>query len=534
MSLFFKIADHPSEFEQIEKLNYQTFVEEIPQHGENPTQKLRDRFHDENTYIIGLKKEQVIGMICVRNQRPFSLDQKIGKVEEHLPVQVENLCEIRLLAVDPAYRNGRVFVGLTQALIRYCLKMGYDAAIISGTTRQQKLYKHLGFQPFAYLTGNEKAAFQPMYLTKAIFEASDIGKILKEPVNFMPGPATIVDEVQSAFISSPYSHRSKEFDHLLTYVQEQLTTLTKAPFVQILQGTGTLANDVIAGQLSLLDGKGLILINGEFGNRLMDHARRWQLSFDHYEVGWGEAFQYDQISQLVQEKKYQWLWAVHCETSTGVLNNLESLKEISQKHNVKLCLDCVSSLGAVPLNLEGVTFASGVSGKTLGSYTGLSFVFHQEKVQPSLCLPRYLDLGSYVEANGVPYTQSSNLVEAFAQALKKYEHPNEVYNQIKNRYEKIRKALEEMDWNVLAPWEHAAPLIMTIEFSEAKKAKTIGDNLFLNGFLLHYESSYLQKRNWLQISCMNKMSEKDIKKLLETLSRFRDKENISKLSNHSI
>ncbi|GIN74596.1 acetyltransferase [Bacillus sp. J14TS2] len=522
MSLFFKIADHPAEFVQIEKLNYQTFVEEIPQHGENATQQLRDRFHNENTYIIALKKDQVIGMICVRHKRPFSLDQKIGEVEEHLPVQAENLCEIRLLAVDPDHRNGRVFVGLTQSLIRYCLKMGYDAAIISGTTRQQKLYKHLGFQPFAHLIGDAKAAFQPMYLTKAIFEASDIGKILKEPVNFMPGPATIADEVQLAFTSSPYSHRSKEFDHILTHVQKQLTTLTNANFVQVLHGTGTLANDVVAGQLSLLNGKGLILNNGEFGKRLMDHAKRWQLDFDQYQVEWGEPFPFDQVSQLVHENQYEWVWAVHCETSTGVLNSLERLKEISQKHNVKLCLDCVSSLGAVPLNLEGVTFASGVSGKTLGSYTGLSFVFHQEEVESSFCLPRYLDLGSYVAANGVPYTQSSNLVEALAQALKKYEQPNEVYDRIKYRYEKIRKAIEDMGGSVLAPWEHAAPLIMTIAFSKEEEARTIGDNLFLNGYQLHYESTYLQKRNWLQISCMNQISEKDMNKLLTIFSRYKD------------
>ncbi len=90
-----------------------------------------------------------------------------------------------------------------------------------------------------------------------------------------------------------------------------------------------------------------------------------------------------------------------------------------------------------------------------------------------------------------------------------------------------------MGWKVLAPSEVAASLIMTIEFSEEKKAKTIGDNLFLNGFLLHYESSYLQKRNWLQISCMNRISEKNIKKLLELLSRFRDKEDATIVSDYS-
>ncbi|MCJ7840827.1 aminotransferase class V-fold PLP-dependent enzyme [Lederbergia sp. NSJ-179] len=520
MSLLFKIASHPSEFEQIEKLNYQTFVEEIPQHGANPAHMLRDRFHDENTYIIGLKKDQVIGMICVRNKRPFSLDQKIGEVEQHLPVQVQSLCEIRLLAVDKAHRNGRVFVGLAQALIRFCLKMGYDAAIISGTTRQQKLYQHLGFQPFAYLTGDEKAAFQPMYLTKAIFEQSASGKLLKEPMNFIPGPATITDEVRLAFSKSPYSHRAKEFDHLLAHVQNQLKSLTNAHYVQILHGTGTLANDVIAAQLSLLPGEGLILVNGEFGGRLINHAKRWGLSFDQHETGWGKPFELEEISQLVQKKRYEWMWAVHCETSTGVLNNIDHLKEICRMNGVKLCLDCVSSLGAVPLDLEEVAFASSVSGKTIGSYTGLSFVFHQEKVQPSQSIPRYIDLGSYVAANGVPYSQSSNLVEALAQALKKYERPDKVYDQMKQRYELIRTGIEVAGGRVLSPLEHSAPLILTIELPEGMNATAIGDNLFLNGYLLHYESSYLRERNWLQISCMNDIGERDIQNMLDVFKKL--------------
>ena len=124
MSLIFKIAREPEEFEQIKSLNYETFVEEIPQHEENEKRKLTDKFHDENTYIICLKKDKVIGMICVRSKRPFSLDVKIGEVERHLPVKTEKLCEIRLLAINPDFRNGRVFLGLVQALIRYCLKLG--------------------------------------------------------------------------------------------------------------------------------------------------------------------------------------------------------------------------------------------------------------------------------------------------------------------------------------------------------------------------------------------------------------------------
>ena len=62
--------------------------------------------------------------------------------------------------------------------------------------------------------------------------------------------------------------------------------MTKAERVQIMLGTGTLANDAIALQLRSLNRKGLVLTNGEFGNRLVGHAARAQLHFDTYKRKW--------------------------------------------------------------------------------------------------------------------------------------------------------------------------------------------------------------------------------------------------------
>lgn len=47
-----KIADQPCEFVAIHRQNYQTFVQEIPQYKINEHQKLIDRFHHENMYVI--------------------------------------------------------------------------------------------------------------------------------------------------------------------------------------------------------------------------------------------------------------------------------------------------------------------------------------------------------------------------------------------------------------------------------------------------------------------------------------------------
>ena len=64
--LTFKFATEDWEFEQIHRLNYKTFVEEIPQHHPSPTQRLVDRFHAENTYLIGLQNRKLVGMLAVR------------------------------------------------------------------------------------------------------------------------------------------------------------------------------------------------------------------------------------------------------------------------------------------------------------------------------------------------------------------------------------------------------------------------------------------------------------------------------------
>jgi len=169
-ALQFKIATEEREFELIHRLNYKTFVEEIPQHDPDPARRLVDKFHSENTYVICLSGDQLVGMLAVRGNRPFSLDQKLPNLDSHLPAG-RKLCEVRLLAVEKEFRSGQVFQGLLALVVQYCIQHGYDTAIISGTTRQQKLYRHLGFVPFGPLVGTGEALFQPMYLTKESFEA---------------------------------------------------------------------------------------------------------------------------------------------------------------------------------------------------------------------------------------------------------------------------------------------------------------------------------------------------------------------------
>jgi ribosomal protein S18 acetylase RimI-like enzyme len=160
----FKIASEPWEFEQIYKLSYEAFVEEVPLHDPNPDRTLVDKFHSENTYLICVNDDKILAMVSVRGARPFSLDKKLANIDSYLPPD-RSLCEVRLLAARKAYRHSPVVKKLIDETVKFCISQGYDLALISSVLQKQRLYKRLGFVPFGPVVGSDKASLQPMYLT---------------------------------------------------------------------------------------------------------------------------------------------------------------------------------------------------------------------------------------------------------------------------------------------------------------------------------------------------------------------------------
>lgn len=529
--LIYKIASEESEFEKIHRLNYRTFVEDLPQHPRNREKRLVDKFHNENTYIICLSGDSLAGMVAIRDKRPFSLDEKLENLNSFLPKN-NSLCEIRLLTVDRSYYGGRIVQGLFARLIQYFQSREYDIALISGTVNQKKLYKHLGFVPFGPLVGDGKALFQPMYITidsvrnlrdKSIIYADiDVGPFGKTAlINLLPGPVKIKPGVRRAHSEFPLSHRSEGFVDDFQWTKWLLCSLVRAGHVEILMGSGTLANDAIAAQLSTEKSRGLIMSNGEFGERLIDHANRFVLGFDVIRNSWGKTFDYDAIEQRLSDKpKINWMWCVHCETSTGMINDILTMKKICKQNNIRLCLDCISTIGVIPIDLQDVYLASCVSGKGLGAYPGLSMVFHNHMfLSKPQQLPRYLDLGLYSENSGVPFTISSNLVYALKRALEDL-YINERYRNIVNLSNWLRKKIKAMGLDVLLASGISSPAIITIPLPGELRSVYIGKCLEDDGYLISYKSKYLAERNWIQLCLMGESPRSNMKVFLQRLGEL--------------
>jgi len=267
-----------------------------------------------------------------------------------------------------------------------------------------------------------------------------------------------------------------------------------------------------------VDGRpGLVIANGEFGERLADQARRWRLTHQVLRLGWGEALTAERLQAALREQQPAWVWAVLCETSTGMDNGLALLREACAEAGAALCLDAVSALGLQPVDLRGVWLASSVSGKALGAYPGLSLVLHDGRLAAAGQLPTSVDLAAFAATDGVPYTQSSNGLAALEAALSVDWPARWQATRLADIF--LRSELAALGLPPLLPAVKAMPGVITLALPASLNAARLCQRLERYGCKLAYQSGYLRERNWLQICLMGDWQQRAVEVLPQQLAR---------------
>jgi aspartate aminotransferase-like enzyme len=246
-------------------------------------------------------------------------------------------------------------------------------------------------------------------------------------------------------------------------MRKQQTSYAKQFSVQqtfLLSGSGTLANEAMLSQIKLQGKKGLILSNGEFGSRLIKQAKRLSLDFIEHIINWGETFDVMEAERLIKLHRVEWLLFCHCETSTGVINDLSALTAIATTNNCLCFVDCMSTVGTHPLNLSKVAMATASSGKGLASVPGLAIVFSNIAMQTGDQIPVYLDLQHYSIKSGIPFTISSNLVNALYTSIQQKLQCNQ-FELLQEYGEKFYSRLSEQQ---LVPFSNQHTKVFTIVF----------------------------------------------------------------------
>jgi len=321
--------------------------------------------------------------------------------------------------------------------------------------------------------------------------------------NFMPGPVNMHPDVMETFRNTFLSHRSEKFYSDVESLRARLCRFVNAEQVAFLVGSGSLANETVAHYLKQLGGKGFILVSGEFGKRLSEQATHAGLMHEVLHFTPGEAFDYDYIASKVDSDKPAFIWAVHCETSTGVLNDISKLKKIAAQGGAKLALDCISTIANIEVDLSGVYIASGTSGKGLASFAGIAMVYFKTEVLDLEVtgIPKYFNLNHHRATRYVPYTINANLFYALEHAFRTVESSAHRKN-IKELSDYIYNELIEAGLSVLGSYEHMMPGVISLVCPPAVNAFQLGTLLEENGFYVNYGGAYLRADNYFQICIM--------------------------------
>jgi aspartate aminotransferase-like enzyme len=549
----FKRADTESEFEAIHRLNHRTFVGEIPQHTATPDGRLVDKFHDKSTYFVALHEGQMVGMISIHDQPPFSVGSRLPD-PSILERPGTRPLEVRLLAVEPGRRASIVFSGLAWVLFEHARSAGYTHMYISGVEERLALYGHIGFQPLGPAVPCGAAQFVPMVVSveqlprlnsrfvelwrKHRLHMDDVTGSARDrthdrshdrkppPICLLPGPVTISQAVRQAFQQPAIYHRGPEFIDRFNEVRGKLSQMVGGKDVAILNGSGTLANEVVAATLAAEPrvGRGVLLVNGEFGRRLARQAARFGLFPNVLEWPWGQPWNLDEVAAaLAGEPPGSWVWGVHQESSTGVLNDLSGLVDLARSRKARVCVDCISSLGAVPFSLRHVHLATGATGKSLGSIAGAALVFADKVALSDIDtsrVPSYLDVAAALASKGPCYTFPSPTLLALEAALEEYATPERAqarYAHYAALGEYVRGELRELGLEPLTAEEDASPVVTTFAPPGLETSATFVNRCLSWGFEIGGQSGYLAEQRLVQIATMGAVTRECVEPLFERL-----------------
>ena len=259
---------------------------------------------------------------------------------------------------------------------------------------------------------------------------------LLEPVQdkltlMIPGPTPVPETVLKAMGRHPIGHRSGEFQAVVERTTAQLRWLHQTSSdVLVITGSGTAAME--AGIINTLSRGDKVLCgdNGKFGERWVKVARAYGLDVEVIKAEWGQPLDPEAFRSALEADSAKAIKAViltHSETSTGVINDLESIARHVKAHGTALTLaDCVTSLGAtnVPMGEWGLDVVASGAQKGYMLPPGLSFVAMSARAWEAYersDLPKfYLDLGPYRKTaakDSNPFTPAVNLYFGLEAAL---------------------------------------------------------------------------------------------------------------------
>ncbi len=318
-----------------------------------------------------------------------------------------------------------------------------------------------------------------------------------------PGPANTTASVKQAQVVPDICPREAAFGELLEGVVKQLAHLVdpSGQFIAVLfGGSGTAGVEAALASAVPENGRLLILDNGAYGRRMANIADAYCMPHDVLEFGVGAWPDLSIVERQLRTRSYSQVAVVHHETTTGMLNPVEAIAEITRRQDVELIVDAMSSYAGLDYTMDslGADILISSSNKCVQGMAGLSFVIcRRTRAESMVSVPGrslYLNVGEqyrfFAKHRQMRFTPPVQTVYALAQALRELDDEGGIparSARYRSCWEILDAGMQSLGFRRLLPHSQLSRILTAyLEPTHPDYSyKAMHDALFTRGFTIY-------------------------------------------------
>ena len=365
-------------------------------------------------------------------------------------------------------------------------------------------------------------------VTAPAVAASETG----DPLLLTPGPLTTSRSVKEVMLHD-WGSRDATFVRINREVMERLPAVVNAADTHVtvpMQGSGTFAVEAMLTTLVPAAGEVLVLINGAYGHRarkILDIAGRRTVVHETPEDTPPDLAAVERL--LAANPSVTHVFAVHCETTSGILNPVREIGALAAKYGKGYLIDSMSAFGALPLdaNAAHADAIAASSNKCIEGVPGLGFVICRKDAlaaskgnATTLVLDLYEQWAAFQKTGQYRFTPPIHVIVAFHQALTEFfaegGQPGRGARYRQN-CDVLVEGMRALGFRTLLPDHLQAPIIVTFRMPRAPafQFQRFYDGLKERGFIIY--PGKLTVADSFRIGCIGRIFPKDMRAALDAV-----------------
>lgn len=298
----------------------------------------------------------------------------------------------------------------------------------------------------------------------------------------------------------------------------------------LLQGSGTYGVEATITSAVRPTDKLLIVSNGAYGERMADMARYAGIPHAHVALKETEQVTSEIVKMAIADNPDATHFSVvHCETTTGILNPIETIAPVVKAAGLTLIVDAMSSFGGIPIDIQGlgIDFFVSSANKCIQGVPGFCFVIaRRSELEKCKGVSRSLSLDIYdqweaMEKGGGKwrFTSPTHVVRAFAQALQELKEEGGVQARnarYRENHDILVKGMREAGFETLLDDSVQSPIITSFLYPTANFSFTdFYEKLKAKGFVIY--PGKISEADTFRIGNIGDVFPADFRRLTETV-----------------